>query len=434
MLGLAGCGRSSTGCSRGAPALGGGSGSGGAGGHGLTGSAGGSGAAGSADAAAALVLRDGQQVLFIGGFISEVYEELSANLEDEINNALHDAARTLNVHIPLPLDKSIDLPIGDAIADALPRVDLPIQQGGFTTFYTQMRQFDAQGVDYQYLSAASAGFNSSQSVAHNAAVILRFLRRSDKQVIIVTHSKGGLDTLHALIAAPELWGDTVVGWVALQAPFYGSPIADPTFSSANDFLLEALGGSGQSADDLKTDRRESYMKTNERRIAKLTARIPVISAYSTYEADASVTGFASTFASSIFNAGLVSEITQLVVENYRYTPSDVQRVIAASTSAAIRLIRKRLAAALGEALATIGLTDLANVYMNGVLSLPNDGLVPSESTRLPGAVHAELPFGDHASPVMDVDPLKNFWTVPERNEVTVELIEEVQRLAEATNQ
>ena len=436
-FGPAACSRSTAGCSRGAGGSVGDAGQGGQGGTSSSGSTDTIGDPAGTDAArdaASPVLGKGQQVLFIGGFLSELYEELSLNLEDEINDALQSSARTLNVHIDLPFDQSIDLPIGDAIANALPRVDLPIQPGGFISFYTQMRDFDARGVDYRSASLVSEAFDTSESVEHNAAAILKLLRKTKKKVIIVSHSKGGLDTLHALLAAPELWGKTVIGWVALQAPFHGSPVADPTFSAANDFLLEVLGGNGQSARDLRTETRAPYMEANAERISALTARIPVISAYSTYQADGSVTGFAGTFASSIFNAGMVSEISQLVVRNYRDTPRDIPRVLAASSSAAIRVIRERTASALGDAVATLGLTDLSNAYMSGILDLPNDGLVPRESTRLAGAIHLELPTGDHASPVMDVDPYKNFWTPAERNALTVELIAELRKLAEAAPQ
>jgi len=426
--GLGACGRSSVGCTPGT------AGSGGEAGQGGTGGTGGKDVTGELSDTAPPVLGTGQQVLFIGGFLSELYEELSLNLEDEINDALQSSARTLNVHIDLPFDQSIDIPIGDAIANALPRIDLPIQPGGFITFYTQMSDFDARGVDYRNMSSVSEAFDTSQSVEHNAAAILRLLRKTKKKVIIVSHSKGGLDTLAALLAAPELWNRTVIGWVALQAPFHGSPVADPTFSAANDFLLEALGGNGQSADDLKTETRAPYMEANAERIAALTASIPVISAYSTYQADGTVTGFAGAFANGIFNAGMVSEISQIVVRNYRDTPRDIGRVLAASTSAAIRVVRERAASALGDAVATLGLSDLTNVYMDGVLSLPNDGLVPSESTRLPGAIHSEMPIGDHASPVMDVGPYKNFWTPAERNALTVELISEVRKRAETVPQ
>jgi len=385
-------------------------------------------------AAAPLVLDEGQEVLFVGGFLSELYEELSVNLEDEINEALQDAARALNVHIDLPLARDIDIPIGDSIANALPRVDLPIRAGGFVTFYRQMQYFDAQGIAYRNLSAVSEAFDTSASVEHNAAALLKVLRRTKKKVIIVSHSKGSLDTLDALLGAPELVGTKVIAWVAIQAPFHGSPVADSTFAPVNGFLLEALGGNGQSVEDLKTKVREPYIEANKVRIEALTARIPVISAYSTYQATGGVTGFASTFASSIFNAGLVSEVSTIVVRNYRESPRDLARVVAASTSAAVRLVRERVAGALREAMATIGLVDFTNLYMDDVLDLPNDGLVPQASTELPGAISAELATGDHASPVMDVDPYKNYWSVAERNAFTVELIREVWRLTKTARQ
>jgi pimeloyl-ACP methyl ester carboxylesterase len=416
-LAFSGCTKSSNGCSAET------AGAGGAGG------AAGSAGAGGGAAIAKIALPKGHEVLFIGGFMSEFYDELSVNLENEVNDALENAARALNVHIDLPLDKDIDVPIGDAIADALPRIELPIEPGRFISFQTQMRYFDAQGVAYQNLSDASKAFDTSESVEHNAAAILGFLRTTHKKIVIVTHSKGGLDTLEALLDAPELWGKTVVGWVALQAPFHGSPLADSSPPAVSDLLLSAVGGNGQSVEDLKTVTRRPYMEANEDRIAKLTARIPTISAYSTYEASGTAAGFATTYARSIFNSGLASEITRIVIRNYRDTPLDLPRVIRVSTGAAITLIRQRVADALSAALATIGPMDLTNLYLAGVLGLPNDGLVPKASTPLRGAVHLELPPGDHASPIMHADPMKSYWTADQRNAVTWELITEVHNLA-----
>ena len=369
-----------------------------------------------------------QEVLLVGGFMSELYEALSVHLESEFNAALRNAARSLNVHIDLPLNQSIDIAIGDAIAGALPWFDLPIQPGGFITFYTQELYFDAHGIAYENLSDVSTSFDTSESVAHNAAAILEFLRNTDKQVVIVSHSKGGLDTLEALLEDPTLWGDTVAGWVALQAPFYGSPVADPAPSAINAVLLSAVGGNGQSLDDLKTSVRASYMADHESQIADLTASIPIISAYATYQASGTISGFVSTFASSIFNAALISQITQIVINNYWDTPLDISGVIARSTTAAVNLIRTQVTNALSSAVATLGLMDLTNVYMNTIVGVPNDGLVPRDSTALAGATQRQLPLGDHASPVMDVDPMKNFWTVDQRNAVTVGLIEEVRSL------
>lgn len=377
--------------------------------------------------------------------MSELYEALSLHLEDEINDALRQRARTLNVHIELPLNQSIDIPIGDAIADALPRISLPLEPGGFISFHTQEIHFGQEGITFSNISRQSAAFNSIESVENNAAAILDYLldaRAQRKQVTIVSHSKGGLDTLDALLRAEarDLLGDTVVGWVALQAPFYGSPVADPAPSAINAVLLSALDGNGESLDDLKTEVRETYMATHAvddpgaTDLGDLTAAVPVISAYTTYEASRTVAGFASTFASSILDAALFSQITQIVINNYWDTPLDIPGVISRSTAAAVNLIRQQVSNALDAALATIGLMDLTNIYMNGIVGVPNDGLVPRDSTALPGAMHRELQPGDHASPVMDVDPLKNFWTVAHRNAVTVSLVEEVRTLAGVAEQ
>lgn len=372
----------------------------------------------------------GYEVWFVGGFMSQLYDALSAQLEDEINDALGRAARSLNVYLDLPGDRSLDVPIGDAIADALPQIDLPIEQGRFMSFYTQMRDFDAKGIAYRNVSLVSAAFNTSQSVEHNAAAIADLLGNTDAKVILVTHSKGGLDTLHALLGSPELWGDTVVGWVALQAPFYGSPLADSTPSVVNGLLLGALGGNGRAVEDLKVETRTRYMQAHKDEIRRLTGRIPVIAAFTTYESSATVAGFASTFADGIFSAELITDITEVVSSSYAKTPRDLPRVVGASAAESIELIRRRVANASSAAFGTIGLMTLTNVYLRDVEGVPNDGLVPKLSTVLPGATHRELTTGDHASPVMDVDPFKNFWTVEHRNEVTSALIDEVRRRAE----
>jgi hypothetical protein len=427
----AGTGGTGAGGNGGAAAAGGAGGEAGAGAHGGNAGAGASGGTGGIVSPPKT-----QEVLFVGGFMSELYESLSLYVQHELDAALEQRARSLNVHIDLPLNQSINIPIGDAIADALPTVSI-IEPGGFVSFHTQEIDF---GGEARNISHESSSFDSIESVESNAGAILEYLldaRTQRKQITIVSHSKGGLDTLEALLRpeASDLLGDTVIGWVALQAPFYGSPVADPSPSSINAVLLGVFDGNGESLDDLKTSARATYMAARAvddpgaTDIGDLTTAIPVISAYTTYEASGTVTGFASAFASSILNAAIISQITQIVIDNYWDTPLDIPGVIRRSTAAAVSLIRQRVSNALDAAVATIGLMDLTNTYMNTIVGVPNDGLVPRDSTALPGAIHRELELGDHASPVMDVDPLKNFWTVQHRNAATRSLVEEVRALA-----
>jgi pimeloyl-ACP methyl ester carboxylesterase len=367
----------------------------------------------------------GQEVWFVGGFMSQLYDALSEHLEDEVNEALKRAARSLNVHLDLPGDRSVDIEIGDAIADTLPRIDLHIEKGRFVSFYTQMQDFNAKGIPYRNISLMSAAFNTSQSVEHNAAAILALLRHTNKKVILVTHSKGGLDTLDALLQAPQLWGKTVIGWVALQAPFGGSPLADPTPAQIDELLLEALGGNSQAVEDLKTSTRTLYMKGHAPQIQKLTSSIPVVSAYTTFESSDTVSTFAGTLATGVFSADLVSEITTIVSAEFAETPKDLPRVIGVAAAESTELISRRVADAWSDAVGTVSILTLPNVYLRDISKVPNDGLVPKDSTMLPGSRHRQLPTGDHASPVMDVEPFKSFWTVKQRNEITLGLIDEV---------
>ncbi|HET6415063.1 MAG TPA: hypothetical protein VFG22_02115, partial [Polyangiales bacterium] len=134
-FGSTGCGDSSE-SSAGTGGMGA-AGTGGTGGSSGFGGQGGDGAAGGAGGTGGIIAPKEQEVLLVGGFMSEIYTELSLHLEDELNAALRNKARTLNVHIDLPLNQSIDIAIGDAIANALPRISLPLEPGGFISFHTQ---------------------------------------------------------------------------------------------------------------------------------------------------------------------------------------------------------------------------------------------------------------------------------------------------------
>jgi pimeloyl-ACP methyl ester carboxylesterase len=373
---------------------------------------------------------EGQEVWFVGGFMSELYDALSGQLEDEINRQLQESARSLNLSLQIPGGSTLDAPIGDAIADALPRIDLPIGEGVFTSFYSQMRDFDEKGIPYRNISLASPAFNTSESVEHNARAIRALLWSTDKKVILVTHSKGGLDTLHALVGAPAL-AKKVIGWVALQSPFYGSPLADSTFAPVNEVLLAALGGNGQSVEDLEVETRVAYMHEHRSEIKRLMRRIPVIAGYTVYESTTSVRGFARTLASGVFSAELIREISAALSLNYAQTPTDLPRIVSQSVNEAVDLIRARVEEAASAAVATIDVMTFPNAYLRDIEGVPNDGLVPARSTTLPGATHRELSVGDHASPVMSVDPFRDYWSVAERNEVTLALIEEVREMARA---
>lgn len=342
-------------------------------------------------------------VLFVPGFMSQIYTAFSIYGEQVINAELRAAARVIPV-------------IGDRIAGALPVIRLPIPSGGLITFDSLKDHFDTEMVEYADMSDIS-GFNTQQGVVANGEAIANHLDSlTDKRVTIVSHSKGGLDTLQALLENQGLWDETVAGWVALQPPFRGSPVADNIPAPLAGPFLTAFGGDQQALLDLKTVPRGQYMDGRTNSITELTTAIPVISCYTTFTADpaASIRNAAIQLASQVINANILQQIAAIVAANL-FDPAQ-------AAAEAVALIRTRANQLVLTAFSNIGMMDLSNLTM----AEPNDGLVPQSSAVLPGATFRKLnPQADHAAPVMDATPFKNFWTEAHRNAASMNLVNEV---------
>jgi pimeloyl-ACP methyl ester carboxylesterase len=122
---------------------------------------------------------------------------------------------------------------------------------------------------------------SASPVEANARLIARMLERDDRPAVLVGHSKGGLEALAAMLR-PGI-AERVRGFVALQSPFHGSPVADWVCSNAPIYLashhaLRALGlGSGRGVQDLTTRLRGAWMRHHHARILALAERVPMAS-------------------------------------------------------------------------------------------------------------------------------------------------------------
>lgn len=148
---------------------------------------------------------------------------------------------------------------------------------GLTDYFaSQIESLRAAGFD-----AALAPVDSEASVAANAATLATLVAADPRPVCFVSHSKGGLDVLQFLVDADAATRARVACWIALQAPFYGSPIADLTggskaLRSIADPLAEWLGGSGQSLTDLTIATRGPWMAGHDATIRALVASIPIL--------------------------------------------------------------------------------------------------------------------------------------------------------------
>ena len=178
-------------------------------------------------------LREGQ-VLFVGGLLKQIAQALSAILAQ------------------------------------------PIGLTGY--FGEQIDALKAQGIATHDLDV-----HSEADIATNAATIAAAIRAAPGPVTLVTHSKGSLDTLAALMSEPDLCTPRRVrGWVSLQAPFYGSPLADLNTGDAvrreiTSYLLEkGFGGSPDTLLELRVSSRRVYQRVHASAIRSVVSTVPTV--------------------------------------------------------------------------------------------------------------------------------------------------------------
>jgi hypothetical protein len=163
--------------------------------------------------------------------------------------------------------------LAEAIASVLGK---PVGLGGY--FDTQREALALQGIDAVELEVHSEG-----SIARNAPTVASAIASAPGPVTLVTHSKGSLDTLQALIEEPSLASPARLrAWVSLQAPFFGSPLADLNTGNAlarpiTSYLLEhAFGGSPDALSDMSVATRGAYQVEHAAAIASIVRAVPTV--------------------------------------------------------------------------------------------------------------------------------------------------------------
>ncbi len=181
---------------------------------------------------------------------------------------------------------------------------------------------------------------TAEPVEANAGRLRAAILAEPEHVLIVAHSKGGLEALAALVD-PAV-SARCVGFLAMQSPFLGSPIADAVtaakpIEAAAEGLAQLLGiGSGRGLRDLTTTARRAWMAEHAVRIAQIVETVPTVC--------------------------LATELRE------------------------------------GEARGRERLHLAAAMWMEKRGCGPNDGLVPVASALIPGARHVVLP-GSHIASV-----------------------------------
>jgi hypothetical protein len=136
-----------------------------------------------------------------------------------------------------------------------------------------------EGKDFE-LILDQRGFAGERTVSENSAALAEILRDSPRPVLVVTHSKGGVDLLEALIVHPDLRAK-VRGWFSYQGAIGGSILADVvsrgwTRPIMRTFLA-AYGGSIEALEDMRQDVRAAYIEEHLADVEAVVREVPVVS-------------------------------------------------------------------------------------------------------------------------------------------------------------
>ncbi len=136
-------------------------------------------------------------------------------------------------------------------------------------FFEQISFPNENEIDNMRLES-DTGFGTQKTPKSNVGPIensiLQFNEQSpDKKVIIVTHSKGALDFLEMLISGEPEVQQKVAGWISLNAPFLGTPLANWATSNifyrfiGNSLLKKLFKGDKETFNILRTDVCQQYL-------------------------------------------------------------------------------------------------------------------------------------------------------------------------------
>jgi len=161
--------------------------------------------------------------------------------------------------------------------------------GGY--FQSHKKWLDNQGIN-TYIIDKKDGFDTENEPSFNVLAIKKVVenfraKHPDQKILFVTHSKGGIDILAALLEEPSLKND-VGGWIAIQTPFEGTTLANiATFTFIIRFiisrLLQLLGGSKNGLLTLRSDVRKAVMQTSINEIEGIVKQIPVLTFGSSFD-------------------------------------------------------------------------------------------------------------------------------------------------------
>lgn len=153
-------------------------------------------------------------------------------------------------------------------------------------FFDQMRWMREHNIEFWRLESDS-GYGTQKLSQNNAEAIEKAIRVfhekvPNKGVLVVSHSKGGMDTLETLISRTSLSRREIAGWIALQAPFWGTPVADWATSSnwfnplVEQLLEKWFKGDRKVAASMGLANRQDYMRQHAKEIFEIAEKFDIL--------------------------------------------------------------------------------------------------------------------------------------------------------------
>jgi len=282
----------------------------------------------------------------------------------------------------------------------------------------------------------SHGFDAENDEVSNAEAIRQAINdiNSKDKLLLITHSKGSVDTLVCLESNPTS-RDKVGGWISIQGAIGGSPVADFAVAALNvantagrtrgipvnlivaGFFSLVLGGSRKSLDNLQQSIRGQYLKRNGTSIALWNKNFPVVAYGSGANAQNSLLRMVT---APIFAAnGIIGNNLDLALTSITERSLDADLLGALVRSAQGgddgRSLLDRFRQKVGNKVPNLVEKFQSRNLFEGVPDAfcdkietidPNDGLVSVKSSEIPGARLVQDTAGpDHAEAVMDMSRL-----------------------------
>jgi hypothetical protein len=178
--------------------------------------------------------------------------------------------------------------------------------GLFTERYPGYMDANERRLEELGLDTRRVPVDSDASVEANAKAVrdaILAAAKDGKQVVLIGHSKGGVDTAAALARYPEL-KPHVRAFVAMQAPYGGSPIAHdashcPTLRpTVEGFIKSVFRGDPRALGDLGYDARQRFIREHP-----YPSDIPTVSLATSSSRPASLTAAASAYIQGRYGEG-----------------------------------------------------------------------------------------------------------------------------------